>query len=199
MSDPRFRARLPQRTPGPLREGSTGRSLGELLVGMAVVALVLTLGLRLPAAFGHAARVETLSRELLSAMRFARSEALTRGLRVAVCPTNDPQAVEPTCAGPSASPGGWLVFTDDLENPANQPGVLDRPGDALLRVVRGDPSVTVTTSHPDAGNWIAYDPRGMLLGANGWLATDIVFCLNGSAGVVSLRTSGSASVDQRRC
>lgn len=182
-----------------LRPLPRGRSLGELLVGIAVSAVVLTLAVRLPESFGHAARVETLSRELQAAARYARSEALARGTRVALCLTREPQAAEPACSAQPELNTGWLVFVDEVDVPGNQPGVLDRPGDTLLRVVRGDPSVSVTASNPDLGSWIAYDARGMLMGASGWLATDIVFCRSGSASVVTFKTSGSATVDQRRC
>ena len=191
MSAPRHEARP--------RLRAHGRSLSELVVGVSIAALVLTLAVRLPASIGHSTRVESLGRELLAALRFARGEAQARGVRVVVCASEWPQATEPSCAAPSGLPAGWLVFIDDFESPDNLPGVLDRPGDTLLRVVLGDPAVSVTAANPEAGNWLAYDPRGMLLGPNGWLATDIVFCLNGSASVVSLKTSGSATADQRRC
>ena len=178
---------------------SPGRSLVEFLVGVAVAAVVLTLATGLPASLGASARVETLSGEMLSATRFARSEAMTRGARVTLCPTADPQAAQPSCSPPNVAPAGWLVFVDEIGRVGNQPGVLERPGDTLLRVVRGDKAVGVTATHPDFHTWVAYDARGMLLGASGWIATDIVFCLSGSAGVVSLRASGSASMDRRRC
>ncbi|MEN9418099.1 MAG: pre-pilin like leader sequence [Pseudomonadota bacterium] len=161
--------------------------------------VALGVAVRMSPQMGHATRVETLSHELQAAMRYARSEATSRGMRVALCPTAEPLAPTPACSAHAGLNRGWLVFVDDVRVTGNTPGAFEPSRDRLLRVVRGDDAVSVTGSHADLAAWLAYDARGMLLGPSGWLATEIMFCLNGMASAVQLGTDGSTAIRSGRC
>jgi type IV fimbrial biogenesis protein FimT len=67
--------------------------------------------------------------EFAASLRFARSEALKRGVVVTICAA-DAQASAPRCAPAHAADwrGGWFVFVDRQVR-----GAID-PGDQLLRV-----------------------------------------------------------------
>ncbi len=168
-------------------------------MGLSIMGVALGLAARLSPEMGRVTRVENLSHELQAALRYARSEATVRGMRVSLCPTAEPQSQPPNCSAHAGLNQGWLVFVDDVQAPGNTPGIFDLSHDTLLRLVRGDAAVSVTASHPDLHAWLAYDARGMLLGPSGWLNAEIVFCLNGVASTVRLGTGGSMTVRPARC
>jgi type IV fimbrial biogenesis protein FimT len=181
------------------RSRARGRSLLELMVGVGLICVALGLAIRLAPEASAGVKVETLGREFQTAARYARSEALARGVRVAICPIADRHGSPPTCSTRADMSQGWLVFVDEVDAPGNVPGELDPPHDAPLRVLRGDAAVTVTPSHADAQRWIAFDPRGTLIGPSGPLALELRFCWNGAASAVALGTRGSAALTSGRC
>jgi len=114
---------------GPRRRRVGGMTAIEMLVTLAVAALLASLGASAWGALIARQAVLLQATDLMAALRFARSEAARRGEVVTVC-ARDPQASGPACvAAPRADwRGGWLVFVDRGER-----GVRG-PDDLLLRV-----------------------------------------------------------------
>jgi type IV fimbrial biogenesis protein FimT len=107
-----------------------GFTLVEMMITIAVMALVLSLAVPSFTNMIRNNRLASGSNELISALTYARSEAVKRRLNVSVC-ARDGDA----CSTDVNNWGqGWLIFTDDLA-PSGQ---LDTPGDALL--LSADPS-----------------------------------------------------------
>jgi type IV fimbrial biogenesis protein FimT len=95
-----------------------GFTLVELLVVMAVVAVLASVAVPSLQKFVTNRAVTARADELASSLRLARSEALKRGGAVSVCASGSPQAANPACSGAADWAKGWLVFTDSNLNGA---------------------------------------------------------------------------------
>ena len=114
-----------------------GFTLVELLVGLAVFAILL--GLAVPSMRDMLVRqqVRAASEALTQGMRFSRSEAMRSGQGVTFCRSDDPGASSPACATGGTKPfdwsTGWIIFKDrDLDG-----SFETSDGDMLLRVQNG--------------------------------------------------------------
>lgn len=125
------RSSLSSRCPegGPRLGRVRGIALLELILALAIAALLATLAAPSYQRFllqrGMQAAVEALVVDL----RYARSEALMRTARVSVCSSRDGLA----CLGTPDWAAGWIVFTD-----ADGDGVVDA-GERVLRVQAASP------------------------------------------------------------
>lgn len=94
-----------------------GFTLIELLVAMAVLVILLVVAVPNFGDFLSSARVDSVKNKLISAIGYARSEAITRGSPVAIC--RKQASPNDICAGTSMAAGnadwsdGWLVFLDE--------------------------------------------------------------------------------------
>ena len=105
------------------RNGSTrGFTLMELLITISVLAILTTLALPAFTQFIQNNRLAGQANEFVAATQLARSEAIKRGVNVAVCSSDDGDA----CGG--AFTDGWIV----IEDPGGDDEVIQRypsPGD----------------------------------------------------------------------
>lgn len=101
-----------------------GFTLIELMVGITVLAILLGIGVPSFNEMMRDNRLVAQSNQLVAALSFARSESITRGIRVSVCPANGN-----VCSGGADWNTGILVFTDDT----GTGGVLDAPNDVVLQ------------------------------------------------------------------
>lgn len=91
-----------------------GFTLIELMITIALLAILLFVAVPNFSGFVASSRLAASKELLISSISLARSEAIKRGDRVAVCRTTDGA----TCAGTSQAAGnedwseGWLVFLD---------------------------------------------------------------------------------------
>ncbi len=132
----------------------SGVTLIELIVVLAVIAIVAGAGA--PAFYRMIAdnRLATATNDLVADINFTRSEAIKRNQNVAICA----RANATTCSNdPADWSNGWLVFVD-----ANNNGTIDN-GEAILR--RHDAIGNALRLSYNNGTALAYDPRGAL--ANG--------------------------------
>lgn len=87
----------------------SGFTLIELMVAIAVVAILLAIGLPSFQQSLRSSRVVTSANEVLASLSLARTEAI-RGLgRAGVCPSADGT----TCAANADWSGGWIVWRED--------------------------------------------------------------------------------------
>ncbi len=128
-------------------------------------------------------RMTSQANDLLAALQFARSEAITRGRRVSICPSNSGTA----CTN-SAWQGGWIVFAEGLTGTI---GTYESAGDTLLRVqqaLQGTSTLTV-------GGNITFQPNGTVE-----TARTFTLCPNdGSSAIgrsIPITLSGRARVDK---
>lgn len=113
---------------------SRGFTLIELMVVIAIVAVLTTLAVP---SFKYMIQSNAMSgavNTFLADMRYARSEAIRRGGNVVMCRSDAPEATSPVC-GTGSGPGsngwvsGWIIFHD--LNPNDGARVAT---DTLLRV-----------------------------------------------------------------
>ena len=109
---------------------STGFTLVELMVTIAVLAIVAALGAPSLQRFMLQRAVASHVDAFASAVRLTRSEALKRGSPVTMCMSTTTDEEKPSCAD-AASKGwhsGWLIFVD-----RDDVGTVD-DSDEILRV-----------------------------------------------------------------
>lgn len=93
-----------------------GFTLIELIVTVAIAALLLGIGVP---SFVRTVKSNSMSsgvNAFMSDLRYARSEAVRRGGKVVMCRSEDPESATPACAAAGATvkgwASGWLVFHD---------------------------------------------------------------------------------------
>jgi type IV fimbrial biogenesis protein FimT len=144
-----------------------GVTLIELVVTMAVFSIVLSIAAYSFKDVLWKNQVNVASNEFVTALNFARSEAVTRGQVVTVCRSlnanlaDTPATPEPSCT--TALGSGWetgyIVFVD-----ANGDGTR-AANDDLLRVFAGARGgVTMTGNVLNVANNICYAATGFSLG-----------------------------------
>jgi type IV fimbrial biogenesis protein FimT len=131
------------------RPGS-GFTVTELIITMAIVAILLAIGIPSFKYVTVSNRISTEVNGLLGDMQFARSEAVKQGLPVTVCSSTDGQ----TCTGGTAWQSGWIVFLDSNSNQT-----VD-PGEQVIRIQNQFSSTD--TFVPDNGtlSWVTFNRVG---------------------------------------
>lgn len=84
-----------------------GFSLVELMVTISVMAILLAVAVPSFRDVIHRSHVSSTSNELLASLAYARTEAVTRGQLVSMCPSSSGTS----CAGGTAFESGWIVYT----------------------------------------------------------------------------------------
>jgi type IV fimbrial biogenesis protein FimT len=101
-----------------------GFSMTELMIVMAIVAILLGIGVPSYRYITNSYRMSAEVNGLLGDLQYARAEAIREGQTVTVCVSTN----RTTCTGGPAWAGGWIVFSD-----LNASAQVD-PGDTVLRV-----------------------------------------------------------------
>ena len=134
-----------------------GFTLIELMITLAVLAVLLVLAVPSFTSLINANRLTSQSNELVADLQFARSEAIRRNQRVTLCPSTD----DVNCAG-----GNWgrRIILAPLG-----------AGTEVVRVTRSRPDVTVA----GAAASVVFRPDGMARDAAGQLVnTTLRLCLD---------------------
>lgn len=151
-----------------------GFTLLELMIVVAVVAIILVIAVPNFQGVINAGRVSAPANELLGAVQSARIEAVRSGRRAVICRSDNPDAAAPTCTAAGAQWAGWVSFID-----ADGDGVLDA-GERLLRVgaVEAPAQLLVSSNISGANNRIVVRPDGMArTGAGALLGARMRVCM----------------------
>ena len=139
-----------------MRAWQSGYTLFELMIGLTMVGILV--GIAAPSFnnWGRQTRVVTTQNDFVTALNYARSEAVRRGRLVSVCSTTNFTACDST-AGAFAS--GWLAFTDAV---GSGQGTLGS-GEEVLQSWRGPGAgqVSFTSTGTDA-HWISFTATGLV-------------------------------------
>jgi type IV fimbrial biogenesis protein FimT len=147
--------------------GMFGFSVFELLVSIGIAGILLTLAIPSFTSLMEASRLSTYSNVYLTHLHFARSEALKRNGRVALCKSTD---------GASCSSGGhwsqgWLVFHDSNNN-----AQVDS-GEAILRVHQALPISLLLKGNLPVADYVSYaNSGGSRLTSGAFQAGTVTLC-----------------------
>lgn len=138
-----------------MRKAVPGFTMIELMVALAVAAIVVTMAVPSFQAMINGNRLTSAANEMIGSLQLARSEAIRRNGRAGVCmSTNTNSGEDATCA--TANVDGWITFVD-----ANDDGDFDKAGDTLLRVFLLDPPVVHGLSAGIGANTVMFRPDGL--------------------------------------
>lgn len=145
---------------------STGVTLVELLVALAVVAILLTVAVPGFRSMWREIQASQLIDAYVHALRIARSEAVSRRIPTAVCQSD--QLGQCTRNGDWAT--GWLVFQDldaDGDCASAGDGVCADGGRVLIA---HRPNLAgfdfLPNGNPEESGYVSYGPSGFAIGQN---------------------------------
>ena len=136
--------------------GECGLSLIELMLALAVLAIVLSLGVPSMQGLVDGTRLRAQAHRLVTAINLARSEAILRNQPVSLCPSAMASTGTARCSGDYA--GGWIVFSN-----VDRDRVVDDEADNIIRVFESIPrgyTLTNRAGTRSASELITYLPDG---------------------------------------
>ena len=134
-----------------------GFSLVELMVVVAVLALLAAIAGPSMARLVDSTRLTAFSNDLLAAMYLARSEAIKRNERAVLCKASTAVA----CSDSGGWEQGWLVFHDPNNN-----GVRDA-AETVIHYTQALPGGVRLTGNVPVANYISFTPSGRTRLING--------------------------------
>lgn len=152
-----------------------GATLLELIVVLAVSAILLTIAIPGFSALFHSNRLTGTTNALVASLHLARSEAIKRSSRVVMCPSSGG-----TCAA-GGWQQGWLVFHDANNNAQR---------DAAEPVVLAHPPLSAgmwVTSKGSTAGYISYTPTGETQQVSGAIQAGTLTLCNASGRLDSAR------------
>jgi len=182
--DPQY---LPRCTGRRAAAASGGLTLVELMIALALAAILLAGAAPNWRAFLATAEIRDRSVALMRALGVARSEAIKRGTRVDLCPSADLLR----CAVSATWETGWLMFVneDNSAQPASDAAILGRESHA-------QPGITIIGNRPVA-DYISFTSLGHARRHDGALQMGtFTICRRGQdARKVVLANSGRVRID----
>jgi len=121
------------------RRWPRGFSLLELMIALAIGAILVGLALPSMSSLVGGSKMGATVNDLVFSLQSARSEAIKRAGTVVLCPSTTSLDANPTCAATSYA-SGWIVFADvDVD------GQPDADEEVILQTEARDPTFTLST------------------------------------------------------
>jgi len=143
-----------------------GFTLVELMIVVAIAAIVLVFGVPSFQEAIRQNRLTTYTNEFITALNLARSEALKRRQAVRLCKSTDSR----TCAASGGFEQGWIIYVDVSGGNACNPGSL-----SCIRVYGSLPEGMTLVGDSDVANRLIYSADGFArkdsinpIGASKW-------------------------------
>lgn len=131
-----------------------GFSLLELMITLTVAGILLVIAVPSFRDLIHRNQVSSASNELLASLAYARTEAISRGQLVSMCPSSSGTS----CAGGKAFESGWIVYTYPA-GAASANKNYDSTKSTLLRTTTAHAGVSVQSK---SANVITFGQQGQL-------------------------------------
>lgn len=166
-----------------------GFTIIELLVTVAVLAIVLSVGVPSFVDLIRNNRAATEANLFIGALSVARSEAIKRGSRVTICKTSDQLSC--TTSGDWAQ--GWLVFADPNENAS-----VDA-GEPVIQVYQPLDGTTLA-GNTLISDYISYIADGTTKKTDGGLQNGTVsLCRPPTGRSIVINKAGRVRVEKQPC
>ena len=143
----------------------SGFNLVELMVTVAIVAIVVAFGIPSMTEFSKNDRLTTNINTLVGHLAYARSEAVKRSVQVALCVSSTAATNNPGCTGGNWH-DGWVVYVD-----ADGDGNLGA-GEEVLRVQQAFEGSNTLAATAGIGTQVTYDYRGFVTATGSFLLCD---------------------------
>jgi len=164
-----------------MRGPQAGFTLIELMVGVAIMAILLMVGVPSFQSAVASSRLSTSTNDVVSALALARTEAIRRGTRVTVCKSAN--ATGCTTAGNWAQ--GWIIFIDTTRSSAD--AAVDS-GEVILSSHAAAPGNIVMAGSSGVPDFVSFASDGQAKLMNG----------ASQAGTLRVCSTAAALADARR-
>lgn len=171
-----------------------GVSLIELMITLAIGAIILTVGVPAFQTTVVNARVAAHTNDYISSLNLARSEAVKRGRRVLLCKSSDGAS----CITSGGWEQGWIVFLDMDNNAAVDTG----SGDVILRVYGPLEGGETLQGDTHVSDYIAYSSDGFTRLVSGDFQSGTLtfgLCSNNYYNIINISNTGHARVVKVAC
>lgn len=170
---------------------AVGMSLVEVLATLAILSILLTVAVPAFDALLTSTRFASSSNLYLTSLHLARSEAIKRNGRVALCKSADGA----TCTANGRWDHGWIIF-HDVNNNAQVDG-----GEAVLRVYEALPADLALRGNLPVANYVSYGAFGRTQLTNGAFQAGTLTMCRISAGAgearrIVISSTGRPRVEQ---
>ena len=136
-----------------MKTPQSGVTLFELMVGISIMGILVSLAVPTFQDFGRNARVVAAQNDIVTALNYSRSEAIRRSTVVTVCAT----ASFTDCGDTGDWPAGWFSFND-----ANANGAREND-EEILQLWRGPGETDVSVMTAGAGaDHVSFTATGLV-------------------------------------
>ncbi len=172
---------------------SKGFTLIELMITLAIAAIVMTIGVPAFQDMIRNNRAIAQTNDFISALNFARSESIKRGQRVVLCKSSGGAA----CTTDGNWDQGWMIFVDNSGNAA-----VDT-GEEILRVHEALTGGNTLVGNTNVANYISYSSDGTTrLASNAFQSGTLTFGLCNSSqqkNTIVISDTGRARIEKIPC
>lgn len=168
---------------------SKGFTLIELMITLAVAAILLAAAVPSYRSFVQDNRSAAQANSVLRALAYTRSEAVKRAEVVTICQSGN----QSSCGGGTSWQSGWIVFND-----VDQDGALDSGTDTLLQVGNGLSGGSTLTA---GKTFIRYAASGALMDPDNTITFTLTpaDCQGNMKRIIEVIASGQATIQKKSC